>query len=351
TSGPPGAQVRGYWLETELAVYGLTAPVRVIVEWEGHPGSPKRARLAVGLAASDVATAAACAQLRDRQRVEILLKLLQRRQDWAHFSGGPGLEPVAEPAPLTVETRQRLETQRRHVTTRRAHAQARLQEVQAELERLAPGTPKTGVLGLGLTDLRSLLKRLTGQVQRADQTLAHLNAQLAPGQTTLLVPAPYAELDLTQESLLSQLKLDVFTAQATLVHEFIEVALKPVLREEATRQATERQQAGKRSQSQRHLGEPLCHAAERLFQIKVANLEHETILKSLLTQGGRLLWHPEKHILISVAHRFAERRMQAAYERYCPFLNQLRIQVPMTDDHEWLLLFTYEEPGAAARFK
>jgi hypothetical protein len=70
-----------------------------------------------------------------------------------------------------------------------------------------------------------------------------------------------------------------------------------------------------------------------------------------LGQGGRLLWHPEQHILLSVAHRFAERRMQAAYERYCPFLNQLRIHVPMTDDQEWLLLFTYEEPGAAARFK
>jgi len=351
TSGPPGAQVGGYRLETELAVYGLSAPVRVIVEWDGQPGSAKRARLAVGLAATDVDTAAACAQLRDRQRLEILLKFLQRRQDWAHFSGGPVLAPGAEPAPLTAELRQRLATQRRQVTTRRKHAQARLLKVQAELEQLGPGAAQTGVLGLGLADLRSLHKRLTAQVQRADQTLARVNAQLAPDQTTLLTPAPYAELDLTQESLLSQLKLDVFTAQATLVHEFIEVALKPVLRAEAAQQATARQQADKRSQSQQHAGEPLCTDAERLFQIKVANLEHETILKSLLSQGGRLLWHPEQHILISVAHRFAARRMQAAYERYCPFLNQLRIHVPMTDDQEWLLLFTYEEPGAAARFK
>jgi hypothetical protein len=43
--------------------------------------------------------------------------------------------------------------------------------------------------------------------------------------------------------------------------------------------------------------------------------------------------------------------MQAAHERYCPCLNQLRIHIPMTDDQEWLLLFTYEEPGADARFK
>jgi len=350
-SGSPAAQGRGYRLETELAVYGLTAPVRVIVEWDGRPGSPKRARLAIGLAAPAVDTATACAQLRDRQRLEILLKFLQRRQDWAHFSGGPVLAPDAAPAPLTAALRQRLETQRRQVTTRRTHVQARLLEVQAELEQLVTGAAKTGVLDLSLADLRSLRKRLTGQVQRADQTLARLNAQLAPGQTTLLEPVPYAELDLTQESLLSQLKLDVFTAQTTLVSEFIEVALKPVLHAEAEQQATARRQADKRSQSQQHAGEPLCTDAERLFQIKVANLEHETILKSLLGQGGRLLWHPEKHILLSVAHRSAERRMQAAYERYCPFLNQLRIHVPMTDDQEWLLLFTYEEPGAAARFK
>jgi hypothetical protein len=346
-----GAQVCSYRLETELAVYGLTTLVRVIVEWDGQPGSLKRARLAVGLAATAADTAAACAQLRDRQRLEILLKFLQRRQDWAHFSGGPMLAPDAEPAPLTAELRQRLETQRRQVTTRRSHAQARLLEVEAEIEQLVTGAAKTSVFGLGLADLRSLLKRLTAQVQRADRTLAHLNTQLAPDQTTLLTPVPYAELDLTQESLLSQLKLDVFTAQETLVHEFIEVALKPVLREEAARQATARQQADKRSQSQQHAGEPLCTDAERLFQIKVANLEHETILKRLLSQVGRLLWHPEKHILISVAHRFAERRMQVAYERYCPFLNKLRIHVPMTDDQEWLLLFAYEEPGAAARFK
>lgn len=206
TRGAPGTQGRGYWLETELTVYGLTAPVWVIVEWDGHPSSPKRARLAIGLPTTDVSTAAACAQLRDRQRLEILLKLLQRRQHRAHFSGGPVLASDAEPTPLTADLR--LETQRRQVTTRRAHAQARRQEAQATLEALATGAAQPGVLGLGLADLRSLRKRLTEQVQRADQTLARLNAQLAPGQTTLLAPAPYAALDLAQESLLSQLKLE-----------------------------------------------------------------------------------------------------------------------------------------------
>jgi hypothetical protein len=69
-----------------------------------------------------------------------------------------------------------------------------------------------------------------------------------------------------------------------------------------------------------------------------------------LTQGGRVLWHPEQRILISVAHRFTDRRMQAAYERYCVFLNRLQTRVPMDDGSEWLLLLTYEEPGADARF-
>jgi hypothetical protein len=81
----------------------------------------------------------------------------------------------------------------------------------------------------------------------------------------------------------------VFTAQETLVNQFIEMALKPVLRAAAERQATTRQQADKRSQSQQHPSEPLCTDSERLFQIKLANLEQETILKSLLNQGGRLL--------------------------------------------------------------
>jgi hypothetical protein len=350
-TGQEVEEVLGYRLETAFQVYGLDQPVRIIVEWDGQPGSPKRARLAVGLPTADVGTAAACAQLGYRQRVEILLKLLLRRQDWSHFSGGPAQLPPSEALPLTATERLRVEKHQRQVRTRQANAQARLQEVEGELARLETGEAKCGVLGLSIPDLRSLAKRLTGQVQRAGETLAHLDAQLDQNQASPAATAAYAELDLTQESLLTQLKLDVFTAQETLVNEFIEVALKPVLREEAVRQAAQRQRTDTRSQSQRHPDEPLCTDVERLFQVKVANLERETILQSLLTQGGRLVWHPEQRILISVAHRFADRRMQAAYERYCVFLSRLHIQVPMTDGPEWLLLFTYEEPGADARFK
>ena len=42
--------------------------------------------------------------------------------------------------------------------------------------------------------------------------------------------------------------------------------------------------------------------------------------------------------------RFSDRRMQAAYERYCHILNQKRVRVPMDDGEEWLLLFAYEKP-------
>ncbi|MDO8616608.1 MAG: hypothetical protein Q7T33_12885 [Dehalococcoidia bacterium] len=352
-SGPAGTAGVGYRLETELPIYGLEPAVRVIVDWDGQPGSPKRARLAVGLPASELSAAAASAQLRDRQHIEILLKLLLRRLDWSHFGGGPARIEPADAPPLTAEARQRIEKHRQQVRTRQRHAQETLTAVAAELAQLtAPEHPaQTGVLGLRQRDLQSLVKRLAGQVQRAATTLAHLAARLGEGSPPPPVPAPRAELDLTQESLLTQLKLDVFTAQETLVQEFIAVGLQPVLRAEATRQATARQQADKRSQSQQHPGEPLCRDAECLFQIKVANLEHETIRKSLLTQGGRLLWHTEKRLLLSVAHRFADRRLQAAYERYCVFLNQLLIQVPMDDGPPWRLLFTYEEPGADARFK
>ncbi len=45
-----------------------------------------------------------------------------------------------------------------------------------------------------------------------------------------------------------------------------------------------------------------------------------------------------------MAQRFSDRRMQAAYERYCHILNQKRVRVPMDDGEEWLLLFTYEKP-------
>ena len=66
-----------------------------------------------------------------------------------------------------------------------------------------------------------------------------------------------AELNLTRDSVLTQLKLEVFTAQETLLDDFIEQALKPVLREEAEQQAVKRQQQDARSTAKGREGESL----------------------------------------------------------------------------------------------
>ncbi len=109
-----------------------------------------------------------------------------------------------------------------------------------------------------------------------------------------------AELDLTREALLTQMKLDVFTAQQTLVNEFIEIGLKPVLREEAERQAMMRKQLAKRSSAQGKEGTLLTSEVDELYQIKLANLERETILLSLLNQPGEFLCHHEQRLILSV---------------------------------------------------
>ena len=162
-----------------------------------------------------------------------------------------------------------------------------------------------------------------------------------------------AELDLTRDSILTQLKLEVFTAQETLVDDFIEQALKPVLREEAERQAAERRQQDKRLTAKGQEGEPLGTDVEELYQIKLANLERETILKRLLNLHGEFVRHKTKRIILVVADRFEDRRMQAAYERYCVILNQRDIRVPMDDGEPWRLLFTYhlDIPSSSAQFK
>ncbi len=286
TTGQEVEEVVGYRLEIALQVYGLDQPVRAIVDWDGQPGSRKRARLAIGLAPTELTAEAVSDQLRYRQRVEILLKCLLRRADWSHFGGGPVVVQPVDESPLTEAERKRLAKHRQQVTTRQTHVQARLSEVEAELDRLTAGGAGTrsGVLGLSIPDLRSVVNRLSAQVRRAGETLAGLNARLAQGNATQTELAPRAELDLTQESLLTQLKLDVFTAQETLVTEFIEVALKPALREEAKRQAAERQRGDKRSQSRQHPGAPLCTDVERLFQTKVANLVAEARRASALKE-------------------------------------------------------------------
>jgi len=244
---------------------------------------------------------------------------------------------------------------RRQVATRQANDQARLREVERELERLRRGEPSTNGLGLGVRDLKKLIKELKRRIHRATARLKELNDLLnwADGKSPRPEEEPVAELDLTRESILTQLKLEVFTAQEALVDDFIEQALKPVLREEAEQQAAERRRQDKRSTAKGREGEPLSTNVEELYQIKLANLERETILKRLLNLQGEFVRHKTKRIILVVADRFEDRRMQAAYERHCVVLNQRDIRVPMDDGEPWRLLFTYhlDTPSSSAQFK
>ena len=130
--------------------------------------------------------------------------------------------------------------------------------------------------------------------------------------------------DLGQEAILTQLKLDIHTAHQTLLEEFIEQALEPVLWEEAQRQAEARQRRDARSTARGREGEPLSTDVKELYETKVVNLQRETILHQLLHQGGYFLYHPQERVIISVAYPFRERRMQAAYEQYCRGLGSRR---------------------------
>jgi hypothetical protein len=349
-SGQVEEKVVGYRLETELTIYELSKPVRAIVDWDGQPRGRKVARLAVGVTEASLGTAGVCNELRFRQRVEILLKFLQRWLQLPNFGGG---EAVARPDERVCpgdEELKKLETEYKKTATRLRNAESRQEEVEAELEHLEADKkhqPRNS-LGLGVQDLRSLSKRLREQIERAKAKLQELQVMIAWGKGQGPEQETECELDLTRETILAQLKLDVFTAYQTLVDEFIELALKPVLREEAERQAAERRRLDKRSTAKGREGEPLSTDVETLYQTKVANLERETILKRLLNQPGRHLYHRGERILITVAQRFSDRRMQAAYERYCAIINRRHIRVPLDDGEEWLLLFTYEKPPSPA---
>lgn len=356
-SGQVEEQTVGYRLETELTVYELPQSVRAIVDWDGETEGRKMARLAVGVAKTTLGTEAVCDELRFRQRVEILIKFLHRRLQLPNFGGGKAVaRPDERVCPSDKEALKKLETQHKSTTTRRRNAQAKLEQVETELEHLLADEkhqPQNS-LGLGVQDLRSLGKRLQSQIACATVKLQELQALIAWGEGQGPAPErePQHELDLTREAILTQLKLDVFTAHETLLDEFIELALKPVLREEAERQAAERRRLGKRSTAQGREGELLCTDVEALYQTKVAHLERETILERLLHQSGRHLFHPGERILVTVAQPFSDRRMQAAYQFYCSILNQRRICVPVDEGEEWLLLFTYEKPPPSDdRFK
>jgi hypothetical protein len=340
----------GYRLDTELSIYDLEQPIRGVVEWDGTPGSQKRVRLVVGVAQQAVVEG-----LRFRQRVEIVLKQLQRRVNWSAFGGGEAQQrPVARPTPDGQQTKKWLKN-RRQVATRLVNNQSKLKEAERELTRLRQGELATNGLKLGVQDLKKLIKDLRQRIRRATARLEELDAWLKWAEDSGPQPeqAPVAELDLTRESILTQLKLDVFTAQETLVDDFIEHALKPVLREEAEQQAAERRRQDKRSTAKGREGEPLSTNVEELYQIKLANLERETILERLLNQSGEFVRHKTKRVILMVADRFEDRRMQAAYERYCVILNQRDIRVPMDDGEPWRLLFTYhlDTPSSSAQFK
>jgi len=348
-------RVVGYRLDTDLSIYDLEQPVRCVVEWDGKTESKKYVRLVIGVKRDEMSEDEVVDGLRFRQRVEILLKQMQRRVNLSAFGGGKAHLRSSEIEKPDEEERQRILKNRRQVATRRANDQAKLKEVERELEQLRAGKSLSNGLGLGIRDLNKLAKDLKRRIQRSTARLEELDTLLnwADGKGPRPEEKPVAELDLTRDSILTQLKLEVFTAQETLLDDFIAQALKPVLREEAEQQAAERRWWDARSTAKEREGEPLSTDVEELYQIKLNNLERETILERLLNQRGEFVRHKTKRIILVVFDRFEDRRMQAAYERYCVILNQRDIRVPMDDGEPWRLLFTYhlDTPSSSAQFK
>ncbi len=348
-------RVVGYRLDTELSIYDLEQPVRCVVEWDGKTESKKHVRLVIGVERDEMSEDEVVDGLRFRQRVEILLKQMQRRVNLSAFGGGKAHLRSSEIEKPDEEERQKILKNRRQVATRRANDQTRLKEVKRELEQLHEGEAPTNGLGLGIRDLNKLAKDLKRRIQRSTARLEELGNLLswADGKAPCPEEKPVAKLDLTRDSILTQLKLEVFTAQETLLDDFIEHALEPVLQEEAERQAAERRRRDALSTAKGRKGEPLSTDVEELYQTKLNNLERETILKRLLNQQGEFVRHKTKRIILVVFDRFEDRRIQAAYERYCVILNQRDIRVPMDSGEPWRLLFTYhlDTPSSSAQFK
>jgi hypothetical protein len=352
-TGETANRVVGYRLDTELSIYDLEQPIRCVVEWDGE--SKKRVRLVVGVERDEMSQDEVVDGLRFRQRVEILLKQLQRRVNLSAFGGGKADLRPSEIEKPDEEKRQKIMKNRRQVATRRANDQARLKKVKRELAQLQQGESPSNGLGLGIRGLKQLVKDLKRRIDRSTARLEELDNLLrwADGKAPRPEKKPVAELDLTRDAILTQLKLEVFTAQETLLDDFIEHALKPVLREEAEQQAAVRRRRDARSTARERTGEPLSTDVEELYQIKLNNLERETILKHLLNQQGEFVRHKTKPIILVVFDRFQDRRIQAAYERYCIILNRHDIRVPMDDGQPWRLLFTYhvDTPSSSAQFK
>jgi hypothetical protein len=352
TSPEQEEEVIGWLLDTEAAPYKLQESVRFIA-LETADGR-RLGFFAPGVSPEEAPALALLEELHSRSWVESLLKELNRRMQLPNFGGGaarPVIEEPGLPGLSAPEALRKLFRQRSQARGRQRRAQEKLAAMEAELARRAEQgeeTPAPGELSLlSNAELKGLCRRYQGQIERAQARLWELEALIAwyEGRACLISPDPEYELDLSQEAILTQLKLDIHTAHQTLLEEFIEQALKPVLWEEAQRQAEARQRRDARSTASGREGEPLSTDVKELYETKVTNLQRETILHQLLHQGGYFLYHPQERVIVSVAYPFRERRMQAAYERYCVILNRKQVRVPIDRDEEWLLLFTWAERG------
>ena len=345
-------EVIGWLLDTEAAPYKLQESVRFIA-FETADGR-RLGFFAPGISREEASALTLLEELHSRSWVESLLKELNRRLQLPNFGGGaarPVIEEPGLPGLSAPEALRKLFRQRSQTRGRQWRAQEKLAAMEAELARRAEQgeeRPAPGELSLlSKAELKGLRRRYQGQIERAQARLWELEALIAwyEGRACLISPDSEYELDLSQEAILTQLKLDIHTAHQTLLEEFIEQALKPVLWEETQRQAQARQRRDARSTARGREREPLSTDVKELYETKVANLQRETILHQLLHQGGYFLYHSQERVIISVAYPFRERWMQAAYERYCVILNRKQVRVPIDRDEEWLLLFTWAERG------
>jgi hypothetical protein len=353
-----GAEIVGWLLDTEATPYELQESVRFIAfETAAGHGDGRRLRLgffASGVCGEEADAESLLSELRGRPWVESLIKDLSRRLQLPNFGGGHAREIIPEPGFPNLTTEQALEKlarQKNQVSGRQRRNKERLAVVQAELAQ-REGTneetlPADRLTKLGKAELKGLRRRYQKRIAHAQSRQWEIESFIAcyEGRACWINPDPEYELDLSQEAILTQLKLDIHTAHQTLLDEFIEQALKPVLWEEAQRQAEDRRQRQARSTAKGREGELLSTDVKELYEIKVANLQHERILHQLLHQRGYYLYHSQKRIIISVAYPFQDRRLQAAYERYCTIINQKQVRVPIDRGEEWLLLFTWNERG------
>jgi hypothetical protein len=352
------AEIVGWLLDTEATPYELQERVRFIAfETAAGHGDGRRLRLgffASGVPGEEADAESLLSELRGRPWVESLIKDLSRRLQLPNFGGGHAREVVPEPGFPNLTTEQALEKlarQKNQVSGRQRRNKERLAVVQAELAQ-REGTneetlPADRLTKLGKAELKGLRRRYQKRIARAQSRQWEIESFIAcyEGRACWINPDPEYELDLSQEAILTQLKLDIHTAHQTLLDEFIEQALKPVLWEEAQRQAEDRRQRQARSTAKGREGKLLSTDVKELYEIKVANLQRERMLHQLLHQRGYYLYHAQKRIIISVAYPFQDRRLQAAYERYCTIINQKQVRVPIDRDEEWLLLFTWNERG------